>query len=33
MQVNTIGTRCYGEDEFHEHSKSTGGEQRRGKRE
>ena len=33
MLANAIGTRCYGEDEFREHGKGTGGEQSKGKEE
>jgi hypothetical protein len=33
MLANAIGARCYGEDKFCELGKSTGSEQRRGKRE
>jgi len=33
MLANAIGTRCYGEDEFRERGKVTGGEQTGGKEE
>jgi len=33
MSANTIDMRCYGEDEFRERGKDTGGEQTRGKEE
>ena len=33
MLANTIDTRCYGEDEFHERGKGSGGEHSNGKEE